>query len=135
MESEDENNKLAFRLSVLAPALYLLNLLLLPGLAFIILVFLYIKYHNISETVARVQVQQNFYASIVSGLALVVISIVIILVGGFSSMYSWMIMLIYALSIHATLVLLGAFSLAKGLNQQSYFYPGLSYFSREKNKY
>lgn len=135
MPSKDENNKLAYRLSIMAPVLYLLNLLLLPGFAFLVLVFIYIKYRNISEPVARVQIQQNFYASIVSGLAIVGISIVIILIGGFSSMYSWMIMLIYALSIHATLVLLGAFSLAKSINQQAYLYPGLSYFSKEGNKH
>ncbi len=131
MNTSDDNNLLVNRLAILAPILYLLNLLLLPGLAFLILVLLYIKYRNIPETVTRIQIQQNFFASIVSGLAIVGISIVIILIGGLSSMYSWMVMLIYALSIHATLVLLGAFSLAKGINQQAYIYPGLSYFSKE----
>jgi len=135
MIPEDENNTLANRLAILAPALYLLNLLLLPGLAFLILIFLYIKYRHIEQSYARIQIQQNFYASIASGLAIVGISIVIVLIGGFSSMYSWMVMLIYALSIHATLVLLGAFSLARGINQQAYFYPCLSYFSKLNNKH
>jgi hypothetical protein len=132
MAFTDENIQLAHRLSIIAPTLYLLNLLLLPGLAFLILVVLYFKYRDIEQLHARIQIQQNFYASIVAGLAIVGISLIIILIGGFSSMYSWMIMLIYALSIHATLVLLGALSLAKGINQQAYIYPGLSYFSKNK---
>ena len=128
----DDKKALNNRLAVLAPVLYLLNLLILPGLAFLILCYLYIKYKDIDDPVARIQLTQNFYASIVAGLAIVGISIIIILIGGLSSVYSWMIMLLYALSIHATLVLLGAFAFAKSMNQQSYIYPGLSYFSREK---
>lgn len=135
MNPTDENNELANRLAILAPALYLLNLLLFPGLAFLILVFLYIKYQDIEQSHARIQIQQNFYASIVAGLAIVGICIVIILIGGFSSVYSWMAMIIYGLSIHGTLVLLGAFSLARGINQQSYTYPGMSYFSKENNRH
>jgi hypothetical protein len=131
MNSIDENNKLADKLAILAPTLYLLNLLLLPGLAFLILIFIFIKCRHIQQPYARIQIQQNFYASIASGLAIVGISIVIILIGGFSSVYSWMVMLIYALSIHATLVLLGAFSLARAINQQAYLYPGLSRFSED----
>ena len=134
MTSVDDNKALNNRLAVLAPVLYLLNLLILPGLAFLILCYLYAKYKDIDDPVARIQLTQNFYASIVAGLAIVGISIVIILIGGLSSMYSWMAMLLYALSIHATLVLLGAFAFSKGMNQQGYIYPGLSYFSREKEK-
>ena len=129
----DENYELANRLAILAPALYLLNLLLFPGLAFLVLVFLYIKYQHIEQSHARIQIQQNFYASIVAGFAIVGISIVIILIGGFSSVYSWMAMIIYGISIHGTLVLLGAFSRAKAINQQAYIYPGMSYFSKERN--
>lgn len=129
MLSATQDSGIAKYLAVIAPVLYLLNLLLLPGLAFLILTFLFIKYKNIPDSVARVQVRQNFYASIASGIAIVGISIVIIAIGGFSSMYSWMIMLLYALSIHATLVLLGALALAKGINQKPYVYPGLAFLS------
>ena len=132
MTPVDDSKTLNSRLAVVAPVLFLLNLLLLPGLAFLILTYLYYKYKDIDDPIARTQLIQNFYASIVAGLAIVGISIIIILIGGLSSMYSWMIMLLYALSIHATLVLLGAFSFAKGVNQEAYIYPGLAYFSNEK---
>ncbi|MEQ8289550.1 MAG: hypothetical protein RIB78_07480 [Gammaproteobacteria bacterium] len=132
MSSATQESGIAKYLAVIAPVLYLLNLLLLPGLAFLILAFLFIKYKNIPDSVARVQVRQNFYASIASGVAIVGISIVIITIGGFSSMYSWMIMLLYALSIHATLVLLGALSLAKGINRKPYVYPGLAFLSTSR---
>lgn len=130
MSSATQESGITRYLAVIAPVLYLLNLLLLPGLAFLILAFLFIKYKNIPDSVARVQVRQNFYASIASGIAIVGISIVIIAIGGFSSMYSWMIMLLYALSIHATLVLLGALALAKGINRKPYVYPGLAFLTR-----
>ncbi|MBL1141451.1 MAG: hypothetical protein HND53_05395 [Proteobacteria bacterium] len=132
MVTTDKNIKLANRLSILAPALYLLNLLLLPGLSFLILAILYIKFRQIEQTTARVQLQQNFYISIVSGLVIVGISIIIMIIGDLSSVYSWMVMIIYVLSIHAILALLGAFSLAKGINQQAYIYPGLSFISKRK---
>jgi len=121
----DSEHVLARRLAVLAPVLYLLNLLLLPGLAFLVLAWLFIKYRKIDAPVAAVQLQQNFFASIVAGAALIGISFVIIAIGGFSSVYSWMVMLLYALSIHATLVLLGVVCLSRGLNQQAFVYPGL----------
>lgn len=123
------DNVLVLRLPILAPSLYLLNLLILPGIAFLFLCYLYLKFKDIDDYVARNQLRQNYFASIVSGIAIVGFSLVIILIGGFSSMYSWMLMLIYALSIHATFVLLGALSLAKGINQQCYVYPGLSFLT------
>lgn len=134
MTRGNDSKTLTSRLPVLAPVLYLLNLLILPGLAFLVLAVLYIKYKDSDDQVARTQIVQNFYASIVSGLAIVGISTIIILIGGLSSMYSWMIMILYALSIHASLVLLGAFSFAKGVNQQAYIYPGLSCFSQKKEQ-
>ncbi|MCG8379903.1 MAG: hypothetical protein MI865_10580 [Proteobacteria bacterium] len=128
-----DNSKQNERLSILAPSLYLLNLLILPGIAFLFLLYLFIKYRDSSDPVARIQIQQNFYASIIAGIAILGISFVIILIGGLSSMYSWMVMLIYVVSIHATLVLFGALALAKGINHQTFIYPGLSRLSKDTN--
>ena len=131
MEIQEQEKLLGERLAIAAPVLYLLNLLLLPGLAFLILVLIYIKYRHIDHQVARVQLQQNFIASICAGIAILGVSLIIITIGGFDSMYSWMIMLTYAVSIHAALVLCGALSLAKGINKKTFFYPGLANFSNE----
>ncbi len=121
-------------LSVLAPSLYLLNLLLLPGIAFLILCYMYMTRRDTSDAVTRIQIEQNFYASIVSGVAIIGVSVVILSVGGFSSIYGWMFMIIYAVSVHATFVLLGVLSLSKSLNHEAYIYPGLSRLSAKKSR-
>ena len=128
---ERPQQQLANRLMIVAPLLYLLNLLIIPGIAFLILAVLYVKYKSIDHAEARIQLQQNFWASVIAGIAIVGVTGLIILVGGFGSMYGWMVALIYAVSIHACLVLLGAISLARGMNQQSYCYPGLAFLTRD----
>ena len=111
------------RLATWAATLYLFNLLLTPGLAFVILIYLYQTNKNdCGEFVLRHH-RQNLLAMVVSGVAIIGVSIAILLLGGFNSPWTWMVLVLYGVTIHATLVLLGVLSLVKAGNGEAYQYP------------
>ena len=94
------------RLASWGAGLYLLNLLLIPGLGFVLLILLYQKNKNSSGEFVLHHLRQNLLAMVVSGVAIIGISIAILLLGGFNSPWTWMVFILYGVTIHATLVLL-----------------------------
>jgi uncharacterized Tic20 family protein len=118
------------RLATWAGTLYLLNLLIIPGLAFLILIYLYYKHRDHNSTFVQNHLRQNLLAMIISGIAIVGVSIAILLLGGFDSPWTWMVLVLYGVSIHATLVLLGVLSVVKSGNGEPYHYPLLGRFSK-----
>jgi uncharacterized Tic20 family protein len=118
------------RLATWAGTLYLLNLLLLPGLAFLILVFLYKKHSDHNSLYVRNHYHQNLLAMIISGVAIIGVSVAILLLGGFDSPWTWMVLVLYGVSVHATLVLLGVLSVVKAGNGEDYHYPLLGRFRK-----
>ena len=111
------------RLATWAGSLYLLNLLLIPGLAFLLLIYLYQKNKDSCSNFVLGHLRQNLLAMVVSGFAIVGISVAILLLGGFDSPWAWMVMILYGVTIHATLVLLGVISAVKASNGEAYQYP------------
>lgn len=111
------------RLASWGPGLYLLNLLLIPGLGFVLLILLYQKNKNSSGEFVLHHLRQNLVAMVASGVAIVGISIAILLLGGFNSPWTWMVFILYGVTIHATLVLLGVWSLVKASNGEDFQYP------------
>ncbi len=109
-------------LAIIAETLYLLNLLVLPGLAFLVLLWLYIKYEHTSQ-LAGCHLRQAFSASIWAGLILILVIGVILLAGGYNAPYIWVIVILYFSVCHSTLVLLGIFALVKALAGQKFHYP------------
>jgi len=116
-------DKSDIRLATWAGTLYLLNLLLTPGLAFLLLIILYQKNKDDGSKFVLGHIRQNLLAMIVSGMAIVGVSGAILLLGGFDSPWAWMVMILYGLTIHATLVLLGVISVVKASNGETYQYP------------
>lgn len=116
-------SKSDIRLAIWAGALYLLNLLLTPGIAFLILIYLYRKNRGDGSNFVMGHIRQNLLAMVVSGFAIVGVSVAILLLGGFDSPWSWMVMILYGVTIHATLVLLGVLSVVKAGNGEDYQYP------------
>ena len=110
-------------LAIGAEALYLVNLLLVPGLAFLALLFLYWRYIGTAPPLAQCHLRQVVAASLWAGVLLVLANAVIILVGGYDSPYTWMVAVIYFTIFHTTLVLLGTVGLAKAMAGQNYRYP------------
>ena len=110
-------------LAIAAEALYLFNLLLAPGLAFVILLVLYFRYRYIAAPLAACHMRQTISASIWAGIILVVINLLIVALGGYEREWTWVIAILYFTVCHATLVLLGALGLASAINGKVYRYP------------
>lgn len=110
-------------IAVMAEALYLANLLLLPGLAFIALLVVYERYIRTAPALAVCHLRQTLSASLWAGALLLVANIIILLLGGYRSPNTWMVLIIYFTTCHATLVLLGVMGLAKAMAGQNYRYP------------
>jgi uncharacterized Tic20 family protein len=62
-------------------------------------------------------------ASIWAGVMLVVVNLLIIMLGGYDSPHTWMIVIIYFTTVHATLVLLGTLGLARAMAGKHYHFP------------
>jgi uncharacterized Tic20 family protein len=121
-KSPDSEAQPGQSIAVLAESLYLLNLLLLPGLAFLALLFL--KMHLKSAAPLAVShVQQTVSASIWAGVILGLANGVIILLGGYQGAWTWVVAILYFTFCHSVLILLGAFGLSKAMNGQCWRYP------------
>ncbi|NJO15015.1 MAG: hypothetical protein HC877_04480 [Thioploca sp.] len=112
-----------YTLAVLAESLYLINLLLLPGLTFIILLWLYVKHENHSPPLASCHLRQTLVASVWAGLLLILINGIIIAMGGYKAPYTWVIAILYFTTCHSLLVLLGILGLAKAMAGKLFRYP------------
>jgi len=110
-------------LAVTAESLYILNLLLLPGLAFLVLLVVYRKNIHSAPALAVCHLRQTLSASLWAGALLLLANGLIMLLGGYHSPYTWMVVIIYFTTCHATLVMLGVLGLAKALAGQCFRYP------------
>jgi uncharacterized Tic20 family protein len=110
-------------LATIAESLYLINLLLLPGLAFLGLLWLYFKHRHHAPPLARCHLRQTWQASLWAGVLLVLVNLLIIASGGYQAAYTWVIVILYFTMCHSTLILFGIFGLAKALAGQPYRYP------------
>jgi hypothetical protein len=108
---------------VLAQSLYLANLLVLPGLAFVVLAWLALRTPPDAGPLALAHLQQTFAASLWAGGLLVLVSLSILLLGGFRAPYAWTLVILYFTFCHSALVLLGMLGLAKALAGQCWRFP------------
>ena len=118
-----EEEKAGQNLAVLAEALYLINLLLLPGLAFLILAGLWFKFRDSAPPLARQHLRQTTFISLVGGLLIVVLSGAILGFGGLDWEWTWVTLILYFTCIHSTLVLFGMYALIKAMNGQMWRFP------------
>jgi hypothetical protein len=110
-------------LAVLAESLYLVNLLVAPGLAFAVLVWLWLRHRHSAPPLARSHLRQATFVSVVAGVLIACLSVVIVALGGWRWPYTWVVVLTYFVCIHGALVLLGMFALAKAMAGQAWRYP------------
>ncbi len=110
-------------LAVAAESLYLANLLLLPGLAFLGLAWLHRKAGPDTPRLAAAHLTQTFSASLWAGALLVAVNGMILLLGGYRGAHTWVLVILYFTICHATLVLLGVVGLAKAMAGQCWRYP------------
>ena len=109
--------------AVQAEALYLLNLLLLPGLAFIGLLWLAHRHAGSPNRLTRCHLKQTVVASIWAGVLLTIVSLAIMLLGGLREPATWVVAILYFVCCHAALALFGVLGLARAMAAQTYIYP------------
>lgn len=110
-------------LAIAAQSLYLANLLILPGLAFVVLLILYFKQAKQAPPLAACHLRQTLAASVWAGIMLVVCNALIIVLGGYGAPATWVIVILYFTIVHATLVLLGSVGLARAMAGKHYHFP------------
>jgi uncharacterized Tic20 family protein len=110
-------------LAVLAEALYLINLLLLPGLAFAGLLALWLKNKDSAPPLARQHLRQTTFVSLVGGFLIVTLSGLILALGGLDWAWTWVVLVLYFTCIHSTLVLFGMYGLIKAMSGQVWRFP------------
>ncbi len=111
------------RLAVVAESLYLANLLVAPGIAFAVLLWLWVQHKDTASTLARQHLRQAVYVSVVGGALIVCLSGGLIAMGGLRWPWTWVVVLTYFVCIHGMLVLCGMFALAKAMAGQAWRYP------------
>jgi uncharacterized Tic20 family protein len=110
-------------LAVAAEALFLINLMLAPGLAFLGILWLWLKRRKNAPPLARCHIEQTFEASIWAGMLLVIANVAVIGLGGFQSVWTWVIVILWFTCVHSTLILLGVWGLVKAMGGKEFVYP------------
>lgn len=109
--------------AVQAEALYLLNLLLLPGLAFAGLLWLAHRHRCSPSALARCHLKQTLLASLWAGALLTAVTATILVLGGLHKPATWVVLILYFTCCHAVLALLGIVGLSRAMAGKPYVYP------------
>ncbi len=110
-------------LAVIAESLFLGNLLIAPGICFAILLWLWLRNKDDAPSLARQHLKQTTYVSLWGGILIVIISALLIALGGLDWEWTLVIVIMYFTCIHSTLVMFGAYALSKALAGQTWRYP------------
>ncbi|HEX8962534.1 MAG TPA: hypothetical protein VF801_05980, partial [Rhodocyclaceae bacterium] len=94
-------------LATAAEALFLANLLIAPGLAFVVLAWLRHR-HPAAPPLARCHLDQAFFVSLWGGALLLASSGAFVAFGGLAWQWTWVVVILYFTTVHSTLILFGA---------------------------
>ncbi|CAG4883113.1 conserved membrane protein of unknown function [Georgfuchsia toluolica] len=117
-------------LAVNAELLYLVNLMLAPGLAFLLLAWLWLKHRRTAPALARQHLDQTFVVSLCGGALLIVACGVILALGGLDWSWTWVIVLLYFLLVHSTLIMFGLIGLSHAMAGKVWPFPLLGRAAR-----
>lgn len=121
-DSNDDRDTPGQALAVWAEALYLGNLLILPGICFAALVWLYYRQPD-AAALGRCHLKQTISASLWAGILLGVITTILLALNDLDMEATWVVVIVYLTFFHSTFVMLGIFGLSKALAGQKYEYP------------
>lgn len=110
-------------LAVKAEALYIINLMLAPGLGFLLLALLWRKHRHDAPPLARNHLAQTFIVSLWGAVLLVLACGLIVLLGGLDRAWTWVVVVLYFTAVHSTLILFGVLGLAKAMAGKPFVYP------------
>lgn len=111
------------RLAIWAETWYLLNMLPLPVIGFGVLLWLYFRHRDQAPPLAHNHLQQTVTATLWAAALLFGINVLIILLGGYQTTHTWIIVFLYFITCHSAFILLGVIGLVKALAGESYRYP------------
>lgn len=109
-------------LAVFAESLYLANLLILPGIAFVCLLWLWRENRN-APLLARNHLKQTFFVSLWGGMLIILFTVAFVALGGLQWAWTWVLVILYFTCVHSLLVLLGMFGLARAMAGKAFRYP------------
>jgi hypothetical protein len=110
-------------LAITAEVLYLVNLMLAPGLAFALLLLVYALKGGSADALAANHLSQTVGVSVAGGVLIVLIISLLIGLGGLDSGYTWMVVILYFTFVHTSLILMGVMGLVKALNGERFVFP------------
>ncbi len=107
------NNRKNQNSAILYQSLYLMNLLLIPGLAFLALLYLFYR-DNDRQGWQRIHLYRALQISILVGVFLIVIPLLVLV---FTNQFqtSLMLILVYFVTLHAAFVLIGMLNIARAM--------------------
>lgn len=117
-------------LAVAAETLYLVNLLLLPGVAFLALLVLYLARYRAAPPLAANHLAQTTGVSLIGGGLIVTVILAIVLLGALDAAWTWVVVVMYFTFVHSTLILLGVIGLVRAMAGEHYRYPLLGRWFR-----
>ncbi len=110
-------------LAIRAEALYLANLMIAPGLAFLLLLALYWKHRHDADPLALNHLSQTVGVSVAGGTLIVAVLAAFLLAGGMESGYTLMVVVLYFTLVHSSLIFMGVFGLIRAMAGEHYVYP------------
>jgi hypothetical protein len=110
-------------IAVQAEALYLINLMVAPGLAFVGLLWLARRHGRSASPLVRCHLRQTIAASLWAGTLLLAVTLMIAALGSINAPATWMVLILYFTCVHSTLILFGVFGLVRAMAGQLYVYP------------
>ncbi|MEH6589041.1 MAG: hypothetical protein V7746_02230 [Halioglobus sp.] len=110
-------------LAIAAEALYLINLMLLPGVGFAILFALYLSTHSQANPLAKNHLSQTLGVSVIGGSVIIVVGALIAFFGGLDVAYTWVWIVFYFTIVHSSLIIMGVFGFINAFNDQHFNYP------------
>lgn len=111
------------QLAILAEALFLANLMIIPGLGFVLLVALWLTKRHTATPLERNHLEQTVVTSLWGGGILVGVSAGIFILGGFDNPVSWVVGVLYFVCFHASLILLGVVGLNRAMLGKRWRFP------------
>jgi len=104
------------RLAIISQSLYLANLLVLPGFCFLILLWYFLRYKHLKNW-GRIHLYRALQLSVLSGGLLVIMPLLYMYISA-SVQLSLMMGLLYFVTMHAVLVLLGMLNLSRAMSKK-----------------
>lgn len=107
---------------ILPSGLYLANLLVAPGIAYVLLIVLLFRFRESENKLFLYHLKASLILATIVGMILIGIPIGILLIGYFSDL-AWMLALTFLVTFHGFSVIFGVYILAKAMANQPFWFP------------